>query len=61
MRAYEDDAREGWNAADEQRPQSGEGTQASESVLAFWKRAIRVRKAYDVLVRLLLHPKKDMK
>ena len=42
MRVYEDDAREGWNAADEQQ---------EESVLAFWKRAIQVRKAYDVLVR----------
>jgi len=47
MRAYEDDAREGWNAADEQCQQPGKSTQ--ESVLAFWKRAIRVRKAHDVL------------
>jgi hypothetical protein len=43
MRAYEDDAREGWNAADERKQE--------ESVLAFWKRALQVRNAYDVLVR----------
>jgi len=41
MRAYEDDAREGWNAADQ--------SHSDESVLAFWTRAIGVRKAHDVL------------
>ncbi|KAF8551259.1 glycoside hydrolase family 13 protein [Imleria badia] len=46
MRAYEDDAREGWNAADESKPTDSE----PESVLAFWKRAIGVRKAHEVLV-----------
>ena len=48
MRAYEDDAREGWNAADEQQLANDK---QEESVLAFWKRAIQVRKAHDVLVR----------
>ena len=45
MRAYEDDARAGWNATDESKVTS------EESVLAFWKRALEVRKAHDVLVR----------
>ncbi|KAI9461128.1 glycoside hydrolase family 13 protein [Boletus coccyginus] len=41
MRAYEDDARAGWNATDESKVTS------DESVLAFWKRALAVRKAHD--------------
>lgn len=45
MPAYEDDAQTGWNVADESKPSD------SESVLTFWKRAIGVRKAHDVLVR----------
>ena len=53
MRAFEDDAREGWNVADESQPRLANGKAIdSESVLVFWKRAINVRKAHDVLVRI---------
>lgn len=55
MRAHEDDAREGWNATDESQPRlANSNAIESESVLAFWKRAISVRKAHDVLVRLFI-------
>ncbi|KAG9310483.1 glycoside hydrolase superfamily [Chiua virens] len=42
MRAFEEDAREGWNAADQ--------SNAPASVLAFWKRALQVRRVHDVLI-----------
>lgn len=61
MRAYEDDAREGWNAADESQPRLANAeTIESESVLAFWKRAISVRKAHDVLVSVLSPPESNL-
>jgi len=46
MRVFEDDARAGWNAADQSRPSE---THHEESVLAFWKRALVVRKTHPVL------------
>ncbi|KAF8124120.1 glycoside hydrolase family 13 protein [Boletus edulis] len=46
MRAFEDDAHAGWNAADQSRSSEAHDP---ESVLAFWKRAIAVRKAHEVL------------
>lgn len=51
MRANEDDAREGWNAADQSQTHSNAHPGAHERVLAFYKRAIQMRKAHDVLVR----------
>ena len=52
MRAFEEDARLGWNAAHQSQHQRGDtlNENEEESVLEFWKRAIGVRKAHDVLV-----------
>lgn len=57
MRANEEDAREGWNATDE----SSTNPKQTESVLAFYKRAIQIRKAHDVLVRFSSPPRAPLR